>query len=336
MKITRRMITRRMAVIGTMPLLMGQSCPPSPTPPSPTPPAATPLSADGSTLVAGVAGTLVTADGTWTFGATQASGGSSILLNGQGTSGYAAILVVEQAKMFALTLQNTWWAWDGGGWSQTTDPTGGTVVLPNQSPSAPPPPSSGSYQSSFLLTENPISDGGQWHNNGLDWNNVRTANGKAFGTVIVPVGYMDSYAWIGGFGADHTVEATIFKDETASYTDSHEVALHLRKTDGPHFSTGYEISFPYGGEPGPVRWNGAIGDFTFVNTTGPGYFQPMKTGDAIRASIMGSTISIFVNGVLILQAVDSTITTGAPGIGFFARADTYSQYCFTHVKVSSP
>jgi hypothetical protein len=320
-------ITRRMAVIGAIPLLTGLSCPPPPAPP--------PVSADGSTLVAGVAGTLVTADGKWTFGTTKASGGSSILLNGQATSGFAEVLVVEQAKMFALTLQSTWWMWHSG-WSQTTDPTGGSVVLPNQPAPAPPPPSPGSYQSSFLLTENPISDGGRWHNNGLDWNNVQTANGKAFGTILVPSGYSDSYAWIDGFGADHTVEATIFKDESASYTDSHEIAVHLRKTDGPNFSTGYEIGFPYQGRPGPVRWNGAVGDFTFVNTTGPGYDQPMKTGDAIKASIAGSTISIFVNGILVSQAVDSTFRTGAPATGFFARADTYAQYCMTHVKVSSP
>jgi hypothetical protein len=192
------------------------------------------------------------------------------------------------------------------------------------------------YQSNFPLMENPISEDGRWHNNGLDWNFVQTANGKAFGTVLVPVGYADPYAYLSGFGSDHTVEATIFRDRNARYTSTHEIELHLRKTDSAHVSTGYECGFPADGGAGAVRWNGAVGDFTFLSGIGPGYNRPMATGDVVKASISGSTISMYVNGAVILQVTDSTFATGSPGIGFFARADTNIQYCFTHVKVTSP
>jgi hypothetical protein len=192
------------------------------------------------------------------------------------------------------------------------------------------------YQSSFPLTETRISEGGRWHNNGLDWNFVQTADGKAFGTTLVPIGYADPYAYLSGFGSDHTIEATIFRDQNARYTNTHEVELHLRKTDRSHISTGYECGFPAGGGTGIVRWNGAVGDFTFLTGRGPNYNRPFVTGDVVKARISGSNILIYVNGTLVLQGNDATFATGSPGIGFFARADTYAQYCFTRIKVTSP
>lgn len=193
-----------------------------------------------------------------------------------------------------------------------------------------------SYQTNFPLAENPILEGGRWQNNGKDWNNVQTVKGKAMGTILVPVGYADSYAYAAGYGNDHTVEATIFEDGAATYSDSHECGLHLRKSDSAHVSQGYECNFPYGGGPQIVRWNGAIGDFGLVATTGPGYASPFVTGDIIKASILGPTITLWVNGAQVLQGTDATFATGNPGFGFFARADTYAQYCFTHLRISSP
>jgi hypothetical protein len=41
------------------------------------------------------------------------------------------------------------------------------------------------YTTNFSATENPISEGGYWRNrarDGLDWKDIRTASGLAFGT----------------------------------------------------------------------------------------------------------------------------------------------------------
>jgi hypothetical protein len=70
-----------------------------------------------------------------------------------------------------------------------------------------------SYTTSFLLTENPISEGGNWINGkavGLDWANVQTTPGLAFGTETGSGGYDDSTALLtGSWGADQHVKATI-------------------------------------------------------------------------------------------------------------------------------
>src|SRR5262249_38284317 len=40
-------------------------------------------------------------------------------------------------------------------------------------------------------------------------------------------------------------------------------------------------------------------------------------GATVKGTIVGSTITIYVNGVQIVQANDSTYSSGAPGIGMF-------------------
>jgi hypothetical protein len=38
------------------------------------------------------------------------------------------------------------------------------------------------YTTTFDGTENPLSEGGRWSNNGLDWTNIRKGNGIAYST----------------------------------------------------------------------------------------------------------------------------------------------------------
>ena len=69
-----------------------------------------------------------------------------------------------------------------------------------------------------------------------------------------------------------------------------------------------------------MRWNGGLGDFTPLSGTGPSQLgRDLRTGDVIKATVIGSEITAYINGVLILQAIDSTHPTGQPGIGFFKR-----------------
>src|SRR5204863_9317210 len=97
--------------------------PSSPPPPSPPPPPPPGVSPDGSILMAGSAGNLVTSAGTWTFGTTTTPYGNLILLNGQSAAGGSAVEleVANQGHLYADNSQGQWWAWNGSGWTSTTN-----------------------------------------------------------------------------------------------------------------------------------------------------------------------------------------------------------------------
>jgi len=177
------------------------------------------------------------------------------------------------------------------------------------------------YTTNFDLTENPISEGGVWRRANNVWTNVRTANGIAFGTNGALDTYDDSYALLTGFGPDQQAEAVVFRSPGLVTTGTtHEMELLLRFSDDANSSRGYECLFNYAGGVQIVRWDGALGSFTVLNTTGPGGLgRDLVSGDVIRATIVGNVISSYINGVLRAQAIDSTFATGQPGIGFFTR-----------------
>jgi hypothetical protein len=102
------------------------SAPPAP---APTPPSSsgsgsgsTTRSADGTQLTPNQTGSLITADGTWTFS------GNHVLLNGLDTGGTGQLLQVDSGgKVYQLSLSNVWWVWSGGAaasgwWSQSSAP----------------------------------------------------------------------------------------------------------------------------------------------------------------------------------------------------------------------
>src|SRR5205814_1702020 len=93
------------------------------------------LSADGSTLMAGSAGSLLTSAGTWTLGTISNPNGNLILLNGQSVlGGYAVELeVANKGDLYADNAQGQWWEWNGSGWTSSTNPS-------STPPASPPPP----------------------------------------------------------------------------------------------------------------------------------------------------------------------------------------------------
>jgi hypothetical protein len=72
-----------------------------------------------------------------------------------------------------------------------------------------------------------------------------------------------------------------------------------------------------------VRWNGNLGDFTVLGDAGA--ITAPVTGDIVRATIVGGTITTFINRlagggwVQLAQVTDSTWTTGGPGIGMWLQ-----------------
>ncbi len=181
----------------------------------------------------------------------------------------------------------------------------------------------GSYSTTFPGTETPISERGKWINGGvtgLDWTNVNTTPGKAVGTQgAIP--FSDSTALLQNspWGNDQSAQATVFVDQTIDGCGQ-EVELRLRSTIAAHSNTGYEILYGLSGYMAIVRWDGALGNFTILsNPVGP-QFAP-QTGDVVKATIVGNTITAYKNGQQVSQVTDSTYSAGSPGIGFNLTSD---------------
>jgi hypothetical protein len=221
------------------------------------------------------------------------------------------------------------------------------------------------YTTNFSYTEGRISEGGDlWINGaatGVGWSNVKTSNGNATATQYrLPDGiplYDDSAAVLkGNWGADQTAEAVVY---AANQTEGgmsgfggnewgdcdKEVELHLRSTITPNNIKLYEILWSSRQDGNAyheiVRWNGPLGDFTYLATTSEGWGNGVVNGDVVRATITGNTIRTYKNGVLMLTATDNTHTTGNPGIGFYnmrgCTGTTHNDdFGFTSFKATAP
>jgi hypothetical protein len=191
----------------------------------------------------------------------------------------------------------------------------------------------GTYTTNFSFAENPISEGGKWTNgqtDGLDWANVRSTSGFAFGTELgghrhAPQQYDDSTALLTGtWDPDQTAQGTVraAKPNEKIYE---EVELRLRSALSPHKATGYEILFRAAKSAQSyceiVRWNGPLGDFTYLSRA-RGPQCGVATGDVVKATIRGNVITAYINGAQAVQATDNTYTNGNPGIGFYLEGAT--------------
>jgi acetyl esterase/lipase len=181
------------------------------------------------------------------------------------------------------------------------------------------------YTTTFDGDENPLSEGGKWINNGLDWTTIRKNGGIAYGTQAgVNKGiyvYDDSYAHLSGFPPDQEAwgEVNIAKPDSSCYQ---ELEILLRWTSSAHSTTGYEcFARCISGESSYVnivRWDGPLGKFTYLaRKSGPDY--GLKNGDTLKASIIGNVITVYINGVEKARAKDDTHKTGNPGIGVFLQ-----------------
>lgn len=178
------------------------------------------------------------------------------------------------------------------------------------------------YSTQFLVVENPISENGNWVNGreqGLDWNNVATEQGLAFGTESGAGGYTDSTALLAGsWGPDQTVQAIVRCTKPNSLVNE-EVELRLRSSISEHWNTGYEINFrclkSEDAYTEIVRWNGRLGDFAYLDQKHGAKFG-VADGDTVKATMIGTAITVYVNGVTVSSASDATFRGGNPGIGF--------------------
>ncbi len=183
------------------------------------------------------------------------------------------------------------------------------------------------YTTTFDGEENPLSEGGKWVHNGLDWATIGKKDGLAYGTQTgTKTGlqrYDDSYAHLTGFPPDQEAWGVVHiaKPDPRCHQ---EVEILLRWTSSAHSTSGYECFGRCLSDGSSyvqiVRWEGPLGKFTYlVDKQGADY--GLKDGDTLKASIVGNLITVYVNGVQKAQVRDDKHKTGNPGIGIFLECD---------------
>ena len=223
-----------------------------------------------------------------------------------------------------------------GSYNATATLTPGTWVMQMatfRASSNPPPPPGRTYTTNFPLTENPISEGGNWLNGdavGLDWTNMQTTAGFAFatqpGTNTGDAMFDDSIALLTGtWGNDQSAEATIkiVNPITATGPCYQESEILLRGNISAHRAKLYEVNVGDRNDNSSyiniVRWNGPLGNFTtLLSVSGATY--GVKTGDIWKATIVGNTITAYINGVQKGQVTDSAYASGNPGMGMYLQS----------------
>ena len=204
------------------------------------------------------------------------------------------------------------------------------------------------YTTNFPLTENPISEGGNWvggqtAGNNL-WGDVQTDGTMAYG-VCEPTEFGDPTAIrTGTWGADQTVQATVKISTTPTGTCCHEAEVRLRTAINPtnHTITGYEVycsvqpNSPY---CHIASWGGPAGAWVNMENQIPSIY--LKNGDILKATVRGTnpvTITAYVNGTQIMTVQDTgnftfsdgrkhgPWTNGNPGIGFYDNQDNNWSY----------
>jgi hypothetical protein len=201
---------------------------------------------------------------------------------------------------------------------------------------------SAGYTTDFTLSESPLSEAGVWHHLGVDWTPVSSANGIAFGTQALgvnrsgPEQYNDSYAYLAGFAPDQRASATVSRG-TIDAGCTHEVEILLRWSDSARVAQGYECNVAFDGSYAQiVRWNGPVGDYTYLEEHGsvPG---GIHDGDTVSAAIVGNQITLSINGTVRASAEDSTYASGNPGIGFWRGSNgcgSLGDFGFTHFEAN--
>src|SRR5580692_5609861 len=85
-------------------------------------PASATVSVDGSSLLSGGSGSIVTSAGTWTFSTTTGAGGNLILLNGSSSAadgGSGTELVAGNGgNMYVENNVGNWYQWNSGTWTR--------------------------------------------------------------------------------------------------------------------------------------------------------------------------------------------------------------------------
>ena len=233
-----------------------------------------------------------------------------------------------QTRSYALQASPTCWV--AGSW-------GPTAPAPGVCSTAPP---SGTYVTTFDTNEYPLSEGGKWKKTSNVWTYMNVVNGVAFPSNGVTGGYDDSYAYLAqSFGNNYEIEGIVWRDPALASDAGNEIAFLLRTSDDSNNIRAYEVLYQAYGGLQIIRWDGPYGGYTVLPTTQPSGWQQgtaLKTGDVLKASVIGNVVTMYVNGVARERATDSAFSTGQPGIsGFLRPGYLKTGLGFTQIKVTA-
>lgn len=190
------------------------------------------------------------------------------------------------------------------------------------------------FATDFLISENPLSQGGIWKlgaTDGLDWIDWQStgsvACAAAFSADPAPP-FNDAVAVLktSGFtcNPDQFVEIVVHVVPGYSPPSTHELGVFVRANLSAHSMTGYESYVSIAGSHSLVRWNGALNDFSPFFSGSP---SPPAESYVHRLEAIGNVISFYQNGVLISSATDSNYPTGQPGMqSYVVSGGTFDSY----------
>lgn len=215
---------------------------------------------------------------------------------------------------------------------------------------------SADFTTLFPATENPISQSAIWLNgqtNGVQWQDVRTTPGLAFGTGFAGdrfegSAFDDNLAHLKSsfrtFNANQFVQGVVHYTYAGLPTAQQECELLARFDISSNNARGYEVL--WGCEPGTggylavVKWVGALGDFKTIYDSGSGGAPTPTENDVLLAEFVGTNATVKINGSLFTVAdltkesggtTLTTWSTGQPGIGFWPVHGTGqdpAKYCW--------
>ncbi len=184
------------------------------------------------------------------------------------------------------------------------------------------------YTTTFPLTENPLSENGNW----INAFPMRTSGGVAYGTqtgLETHPPYNDAAAVLAGqWGPDQSVTAIIHSINQQGGNVYEEVELNVRMIITATTIAGYDVDFKCAHEGFSYveigYWNGTHGDILknegtlFKQISGPGVYN----GDTIKVTAIGDVISVYQNGKQLMSITDNNPNhpkTGSPGIGCYQQ-----------------
>jgi hypothetical protein len=165
----------------------------------------------------------------------------------------------------------------------------------------------GPFDTSFPLTENPISQGGIWFNGATDggsWSDMQTTSGHCVGSRTMDVA------------------GNSFADDIAFLKTSYRSFSPNQWCQGTvYLAPGYTCANAY---VAIVRWNGPLANFTAIQDPGVGSIAVPNDGDVLYAEINGQIVTIKLNGSTVMTHTVmndgagnnfTELTTGQPGLG---------------------
>jgi len=174
-----------------------------------------------------------------------------------------------------------------------------------------------SASSSFVGTENPLSEGGVWTALTAYWQHVTKANGLKVDGAVLANDCAARYTGV-TFTANHYSEVTLAAVPGAGQLFFQYALARLNATAACYeLTTAPDVSsttlqlwvLDNAGNATQIGTNITIG-------------SPMAAGDVMRLECVGTTLNVRYNGVLVRTSTDSTLSTGQPGIGAWAQNST--------------